>query len=283
MSTIFDKTVCLCVGFHAPGTTRNGDKSILDTEADKNELKLTKRIFNSDTYAANRRIRNEAKRWLEKRSVPSPLRNGTYLIPVVLIDEVNAKLDEMIQEYNRTADQFAEEYPSLIEEWKDRLKDQFDRRNYPSARQIRRRFGVDRMILNFSLAQSDKFDQSAELEEAVQEIRTFLRQGLLDLVNRLADMLGETKDGKKKKVQGRTLQAFNEWMELLPARLVVDDDELMKLAGQARKIMEGKSVDDLRDLDRIRDETRTVLEKVGTKLKDMVKDAPSRSFGFDDE
>ena len=281
-NNIFQNTVCLSVGFHAPGAHRKGDINSVQTEADKQELSLSKRIFDSEYYQANRRVRAAAKAWLEKRSVPSPLRNGTYLIPAVLLDEVNAKLNEVIAEYNKTADDFAEEYPSLIEVWQEKLKDQFNAANYPSKQEIRRRFWVSKMVLDFAPSRPGEIDQSAEIEEAVLEIKYALRNGLLELVNRMTNMLGERKDGKKKAFRSETLEAFTEWMNLLPARLVVDDKDLMTIAGKAKKMLEGKSVDDLRDLEKVREQVRDGLEKTAAKLQGMLKDMPVRSFGFDD-
>lgn len=282
MSSIFDKTYCLTVSFHAPGPHRHADMSEIITDADKKELHLSKRIFDSETYQANRRVRTATKAWLEKRSVPSPLRNGTYLIPMSLMDTVNEKLDEAIVEYKATAEAFVTEYPSLIEQWKEKLGKQFKAGDYPTPNEIRRRFGIDRMVLNFSPARPDEINQSAEIEQAIVEIKIALRAGLLALVNRLSSMLGEQADGKRKKFQSKALEAFSEWMELFPARLVVDDDKLMKLAEQAKKIMAGKSTDDLRDIEQVRAQVKTGLEKVGVKLEGMLKTMSGRAFGFDE-
>jgi hypothetical protein len=282
MSSIFDKTYCLIVSFHAPGPHRHADMSEITTDADKKELSLSKRIFDSETYQANRRVRTATKAWLEKRAVPSPLRNGTYLIPVTLMDSVNEKLDEAIVEYKATAEAFVLEYPSLIEQWKEKLGKQFKAADYPSQNKIRRRFGIDRMVLNFSPARPDEINQSAEIEQAIVEIKVALRAGLLELVNRLSSMLSERADGKRKGFQGKALESFTEWMALLPARLVVDDAQLMKLAEQAKKIMAGKSTDDLKNIEQVRSQVKAGLEKVGAKLEGMLKTMPGRAFGFDD-
>lgn len=283
MTTLFDKTICLKVQFRAPGTRRHGDLTDIDTDAQKTELALSKRIFDSETYQLNRRIRNQVKKWLERRSVPSPLSNGTYLIPVQLIDDVKRKLDEVRVEYDASADKFVEEYPALIDVWREKLGSQFNADDYPSPREMRRRFAMECMILNFSPARPDEIDQSAEIESAVNEIKAALRYGLLELVQRLSGMLEEGKDGKKKRISSSSVDQFNEWMELLPARLVVDDEELKAVADRARKLMTGKSVDDLRDIEKVRSQTKTGLMKIAQRLEKLVRDVPSRAFGFDDE
>jgi ElaB/YqjD/DUF883 family membrane-anchored ribosome-binding protein len=72
-------------------------------------------------------------------------------------------------------------------------------------------------------------------------------------------------------------------MSLLPDRLVVEDKELQKLANQARKIMEGKTPEDLKNEDKIRTKVRTELAKVEKGLSKAIKDMPARAFDFDDE
>lgn len=282
MSTIFDKTVCLSITFRAPGSKRNADLSKVDTDADKMELILSKRIFNSKSYQATHRINLNTRKWLETRSVPSPLRAGTYLIPVGLIDQVNERIDAAIAEYDEAADEFAEEYPTLIVEWQKKLGSQFKVTDYPPKNDIRRRFRVDRMILNFSPARPDEIDQNSEIEAAIEDIRCALRTGLLELVERLSDMVTNPEDGKKKRFSTKALATFQEWMTLFPDRLVVDDDKLKKLADQAKKVLEGKTVDDLKNPGKVRDSVKAGLMKVTTSLKKLLKDAPSRAFGSDE-
>jgi hypothetical protein len=200
-TTLFDKTVCLSVTFRAPCYNRKGDLNKIETKSDKSELGLTKRIFDSNAYRANRALRSKTKKWLEARSLPSPLRGGTYLIPASLLDDVNAYLDQAIEEYDKTADAFAAEYPDIIKKWQEKLVDQFNPSDYPSVKSIRKRFRVDRMVLNFNL--TGDVDQQQELENALNEIRYALRDGLLQLVTRLAAMLEEDSDGKKETIQQR--------------------------------------------------------------------------------
>ncbi len=281
--TIFDKTTCLSITFHMPGRNRHANKDRIETEADKKELVLTKRIFDSENYRKCIRIAVKTRDWLNGRAVPSPLKEGTYLIPSALLDQVEEKLQEVISEYNETADAFIGEYPELIEQWRDKLKDHFDASNYPTAQAMRSRFWVQRMVLNFSPARPEDINQQKEIEEAISEIKAALRYGLYELVTKLSGMLGERKDGKKRGFQSRALESFTEWMNLLPDRLVVDDDELKKVADRAKKILAGRSADDLRDIESVRTKVRTELDKVGKQLEKLVRDVPSRAFGFDDE
>lgn len=280
MSNVFKDTVCLSVTFHMPGDTRPGNMAGIQTQADQSELRLRKHIFRSDSYKECWRIARKTRQWLERRSVPSPLKSGTYLVPRTLLPEVEEMLGVSQAAFNAEADSFIAEYPWLIERAKERLADQFDQRNYVPAEVFRRRFWMERMFIDF--APAGGVDQQEELKQAIEEIKTALRCGLLELVQKLAGMLGERADGKKRSLSSNALAAFTEWMDLLPARLVVDDDELKALADKAKAVMSGKSADDLRDVGTVRSQVKQELDGVACQLQALVKDMPSRAFGFDE-
>lgn len=273
-------TKCLSVTFHMPGDNRKGTLADVDVDADKSELRLSKRIFRSDSYRAAQVISHKTRRWLDKRSVPSPLKSGTYLVPEALMEEVEEHLREKRAEFLAEADAFITEYPYLVEKAKERLRGQFNPANYPPVEVIRRRFWMDRIFLDFTPA--GDVEQQEELQQAMDDIRAALRCGLLELVTKLGGMLGERKNGQKRGVTKKTLSVFNEWLDLFPKRLVVDDDELKSLADKAKAVMEGKSQADLRDIGAVREQTRKELQQVGEQIEGLLKDMPSRAFSFDE-
>jgi len=276
-----EKTRCLSVTFHMPGNIRRGNLASVETTAAKTELKLGKRIFRSDAYKEAQKIAIRTRQWIESRSVPSPLKAGTYLIPESMIATVEERLQEAKEKFDDCADRFASEYPKLVEDARERLGDQYNPSNYLPEKAIRARFWMERLYLNFTPA--GDIDQDDDLKRAIDDIKAALRCGLLDLVEKLSGMLGEKKDGKKRAVTDKSLKAFDEWVNILPDRLVVDDDELKSLVAKAKEIMEGKTRNDLRDMGAVRSETKKGLEQVGEQLRGLLKDMPNRAFTFDDD
>jgi len=274
------KTRCLSVTFHLPGDSRKGSLGDVSVDADKSELRLQKKIFRSESFRKAQVISIKTRQWIEARSLPSPLRSGTYLIPESLVDAVEEKLKEAESEFNAAADAFCNEYPTLIKNAKERLRGQFNQNNYPPVDQMRRKFWMERLFLDF--APSNGIEQTEELSRAIDEIKAALRCGLLDLIDKLSGMLGTKKNGKKRAVTDKALQSFNEWIALLPERLVVDDAELVKLVDQAKELMSGKSRADFRDIESVRTATRKGLQEVGEQIRGLLKDMPSRSLSFDD-
>jgi len=281
-NNVFSKCVCLAVRFSMPGDTRKGNLGNAEIDADKSQLMLRKRIFRSEHYKNAWRLSGEARHWVASRALPSPLREGTYLVPEALLSEVEQYLDEVKQDFNALADKFIAEYPELIERQREVLRSQFNEANYPPPEVMRAKFGMSRMIINFQLARPEEIDQQKEVEDTVNEIKACLREGLLELVGKLSKMLGTKKNGRKAALSDKAVERFKEWMDLLPARFVVDDPEFKALADKAKAAMDGKVAADLRDVEAIRGEVRREMNVVTEQLKGLLKDMPGRAISFDD-
>ena len=280
MSKLFEKTVCLSVTFHMAGDTRVGNLASIETDADRSRLNLSKKIFQSDKYKAMQKVRDTTKEWIEKRSIPSPLRHGTFLIPQPLIDEVIEKVNEAEAEFNKLANLFVKEYPSLVKEAKELLQSQFSEGNYPDANFMRSKFWVSRMFVKFDTVKG--IDQNKEIQDAIEDIKGTLRMGMLGLVEKLGKMLGDRKDGRKSAVRKEAIQAFNDWMELLPKRNILDDEELKTLAEKAKSLMKGNTQSDLQTVEGIRSKVRKGMNDISKQLRTMIEAAPRRSFSFEE-
>jgi len=194
-----------------------------------------------------------------------------------MLNDVEKRLDEVTDEFNELADQFVNEYPALIEQWREKLGSQFNPSDYLSVEEVRQCFSVNRFFVDFRLP--SEIDQNNEIESAINEIKLALREGLLELVQKLADMLG---DDKKCRVNSRTIERFQQWLELLPKRNVLDDTELRELAEQAKSLMAGKSAEDLRDYEAVRNQVREGMRRIANKLQESIEQLPVRRFVLED-
>jgi polyhydroxyalkanoate synthesis regulator phasin len=262
------------------GDSRVGDLTSIETDADRSRLNLSKKIFQSKNYRKMRRLRWLTKLWIMNRAVPSPLRHGTFLIPQPLVEEVLGKINEAEEQFNKLADEFIEEYPVLVKEAKDLLQSQFRKENYPNPKSMRGKFWVSRMFVKFENVKG--VNQNKEIQDAIEDIRGTLRMGMLELVEKLGKMLGEGKNGRKSVVRKEAIQAFNDWMELLPKRNVLDDEELKSLAEKAKSLMKGNTQSDLRDVEGIRSKVRKGMGDISKQLRTMIEAAPRRSFSFEE-
>ena len=154
--SLLERAVVLDLQWHMPGRNRQGSLATVETDADKTLLGLSKRIYNCEGYVKAMRVRTDLRDWLNRHSLPSPLKSGSYLVPLDMLTETYAKVDEAEAAYHEAADEAAEQYPAAVEAYRERLKSQFDARQYPSEQQFRDGFRLDRRLLDFGVPDSSK-------------------------------------------------------------------------------------------------------------------------------
>jgi hypothetical protein len=108
---VMDDVVVLDVTFHRPGINRRADLSLVDTESDKDMLCLSKTIVDAKEYVKVIHYSGDVRTWLSKRALPSPLKRGTYLVPVGSVEEVCQYLDQAEERYKAKAEEFLRVYP----------------------------------------------------------------------------------------------------------------------------------------------------------------------------
>ena len=165
-----EESVGLDVRFQRPGVRRKGDMSMIETDGDKTMLGLSKQILDSPAYKKVCKIAHECRQSIERLALPSPLRRGTYLIPLKLLDRVYAQLQESIQEHDEAREDFLAGYPVAIETAKGRLGVHFDPQNYPPVEHMRSAMWVEHRLIEFGLPGENKLGEyiyAQEREKAV--------------------------------------------------------------------------------------------------------------------
>jgi hypothetical protein len=276
-----------------PGRNRQGSLATVETDADKTLLGLSKRIYNCEGYVRAQRVKTELREWLKTHSLPSPLRAGSYLIPLDMLQEVYAKVDQAEVEFEAAANEATEQYPAAVADYRDRLKSQFDARQYPSQAEFRQAFRLDRRLLDFGVPDSAKIGnvffeaerQRAEEEwrQARQEVQAALRQSLLELVRHLADRLAPKPDGKRQILHASAVGKVKEFLDTFDSRNLCGDEDLAGLVTQAKAVLDGTTVETLRGSQPLRDQVRGTMGEIGVRLDAMLADVPSRAISFEEE
>src|SRR2546426_339664 len=108
---IADRAVCLSVRKHTLGNRRHvrdedigerADDAEYDVSADRpvliqaarRALNVTKRLLDSAELRAITNLDTESRRYLDTVCLPSSFREGVYLLPIPLIDQVDCRLQE---------------------------------------------------------------------------------------------------------------------------------------------------------------------------------------------
>lgn len=289
--TIKDKCVVLSVEFRALGVSRKVNMDKVETDADKNRLHATKHILDSDNMEAIHKIFRKTYSWLWTKCLPAPLRAGMYLLPVGLIEEVDAKLRQTQEEIRPFVDALKAELPELKETDRRQLRSQFNEGDYPTEQEIEGAFYIESQYIDFKVPEKLKAitgklyareveKQAKGWEEAAEQARAFLRETADYLVNQLVNQLKieKSKKGEKRgRIYDSTIENVQQFMEDFAARNLADDGEMMVIVAKAKGLLDGIDADTLRGNDSLRAKLYDKMEAIKTDLDGLMK-APRRAI-----
>lgn len=293
---IRSKAICLNLTVSRLGTRRRVPSGMVEADVqDKTLLKVAKVILDADALDAVGRVDGQAKAWLYARALESPLfRAGIYLIPLGLVEEVDAKLKAVEAERATCIDAFLAMYDAIRDNARVRLAGLFDPTDYPSVAAVRATFGMrwqwigfdapaQLESLNRELWQREREKAGAAWAEAADDIRLALRATCAELVAHLAERLQPAADGKRRVFRDSAVTNLTQFLDLFDKRDVTSDAELQALVGQARAILSGVDAEMLRGTDRFRSRMRDALLDVKTALDGLVQTGGRKISLADDE
>lgn len=287
-------TVCLDVLFRKPALRKRTpitDDMVIDAERDA--MRLSKEILRSSNYRRLSGVAAACRNWLCARALPSPLKRGTYLLPLTLLDESYRKLEEFRNQFDVAVGAFIGEYENRKADARQRLHSLYDETDYPPVADLQAAFGMSWRLITFGLPGEtvlgdycyaiEKAKAEQEWLEATAEVQDALRVAMRDLVGHLADRLTPAGDGKRKRFKDATVLGLIEFLDLFDHRNLTGDDQMEGLVGQARGLLAGRSANELRTNEGLRQSVREGMEGVGRNLDALLVDAPRRRVRVDDE
>ena len=299
-ANVLELTTCLLLRFHKTGLIRKGNIAKIQTAANKKRLGLHKKILQSANYEQMMLIARDIRRYAVKRQVPgSPFAEGTHLIPLPLVDDMNEKISNAEQGYNSFANLFVDEYAGLVEEARVELDDQFDSSNYfdvstlKGRRHLRNKFWVERRWFDWSpssdtkvskaIAHQEQKRQAEEIQDMALQVKAALRLGLKKLIDHLVDRLTPGPGGAKKQFAPTTITKVVDFLELFSARNVCNDVQLAALANQAKEVLNGVDPHAIRTDEEIAAIVATRMATVKTTLDQLVQELPERMIMLEDD
>jgi len=297
----FENAIGISITSHTWGIRRKVQRDEVHVQGpdgasvDKEVLSLTKRLLKSSQYdaicTADRRIRDE----LEKVAVPSQLRRGTYLIPIALLDDVDAKIEAYRQGRVELIEAFIAAYDQAKKEAEKKLGPLYKAHQYPPSEDIRACFAVEVDYIAFGLpakleSVSEKIYRresarvQAKMEEAAVAIRGAARAGLQQLVSSMADTLtGRTASGASKRLRDEAIEHLNEWLDAFKFKNLTGDAELEDVVEKARKLMQRVDGETLRSDKAMRASVGAEFARLAQATTKLVEEIPRRKFSFDDD
>lgn len=285
------RCVALAVTLHSFGNSRKVSAYDIDTDADRDWLRLKAKLINVKELAAIESKLWEAKSYVAKRSLPATMiKDGVYLIPLEFVEEIKDRLEEYKAEVAALVDVLIAGYAGAIEEAQKRLGTLFEPSKYPSPEALRRRFWIE---LNYipvgtpevlrEVSEDVYNDADKNVKEAwakgIETINELLASELSELVDRAVDRLTLDDKDKKKRFHESLLKNIRQYFETFDPRNIGDNAELKQQVERTKSALEGVNVEALRQSRRVRESVLRDLTKVKANLSSLMK---NRVISFED-
>jgi len=304
---IFDKAVCLAVTYSGIGNRRKVSTATIEVDADKSMIAVSKILLDSKELQAIHLLDARVRIYLHGICLPSLFRNGVFLLPVELVEEVEGRLKDFEVERKNLVDDLVRAIPQRVGEAAARLRGQFNEDDYPGvervsetqfrvadASKIRNEFDLSWQYvafsvpgklkqINASIFESERKKAEQKWAEATIAIEQMLRTSMSSLVDHLVDRLSASPDGKRKRFHATAITNLQEFLGTFRARNITEDKELSDLVERAQQLIDGVDPALLRTNEGLRDVIRSGFEQIRGKLDTMVVDQPDRMITFDDE
>lgn len=291
-----DNTFLLVLELAQLRTLRTASMEDVTVEADKSMLRLGQTIVDSDELRAIEGFDRDTKSWLLRRSNrPRWLKGGVYMIAAEALEDCYNYLTKRQKERTALVMKFKVAYPDLVNDAKKRLKDLFDPSQYPPVHRITHEFNMDFSVAAFgppqgklkavseAILKKEMTKHQKRVESSIDDINAGLTTGLQTLVTTLADRLGEGESGKPRRLRADAFDKLSEWLELFSVRNVTNNDELAKLAANARKLISGVKPEELKKDEKGREQMQGAFAGIAKQLEGMIEDKPTRAIARGDD
>jgi len=284
------KTVCIKIQRSRLGNSRKVSAAQVEVDTDKTLLRISKRLFDCPEYKAIANFDAEISRYLE--SVCLPFEKGVHLCPLPLLGEVDRKLKEFAQKRPALVEAFLAVYPTICAQAPERHRALHDPRDFPSVERVREAFSFSWRYISFGVPDKlreiapelwdEERNKAAQLmTDAAKEAQQVMRTALAELVQHLAERLQNNDDGKPARLHKSAVSKLLDFMDTLDFRNVTGDAELKRLADEARGLIQGVSMKDLKSTAALRKQVRTGMQEIAAQLDSMIVKG-GRKFRFEE-
>jgi len=286
------KTVCIKMRLSTMGNTRKVSTSQIEADADKDLLRVSKRLLDSAELKAIGRFDGEIRRFLYNICLPFEI--GIHLLPIAALETVEARLRKFAEDRQALVTAFLAVYPGLCRDAAKRLRGLYNPADYPPIDEVTREFGLSWQYVSFGVPDQLKGishevweqerDKAAQrMAEASSEIQQVLRQSMADLVAHMAERLKDGVDGKPLKFKQSTVSNLVEFLSNFSFRNVTDDQQLQNLVGRARDLLQGVAAHDLRTNGDMRTRVQQGMTALAADLDGMLVRSGGRKMRLAEE
>ena len=205
--------------------------------------------------------------------------DGARLLPAAAYVDYTARLRAIRADFEKAVDDFLSDYPNHVEAARKRLGNLFRPEDYPSADEIRRRFGFDTIInpvpsgddFRVTLGDAQAELIRAEIEERAQQQ---LQEAMRDVYRRVSDVCERMVDRLRKYTPGNDnerasgifrdslVENVRDLAAVLPALNITADPKLNEIAERMRRELTQHNADDLRESETLRESVADAAESI---------------------
>lgn len=204
--------------------------------------------------------------------------SGTRLIPAAKFLEYKECMTKHEEEFNDLVDKFLIKYDTLVAAAAFQLGTLFDRAEYPTREQVRRKFSFNVAVMPMPTSGDFRLDIENEVQQELidayeERISAQVNGAMRDVwdrlhavLTRISDRLTVEADGSKRKFHDTLVTNADELCELLTTLNVTQDPALERARARLNDALLGVSPAELRKEDSTRAE---VKQKVDAILNDF--------------
>jgi hypothetical protein len=308
--------------YHMWRNKARADKDKIEVNANKSDLKVSKRLVRCEEYDALVQFKSQTYSWLLERSMMG-VRKGFYFVkravnkdgqPISQIEIFDEYLTGRQAELEKLIEAFVRAYPKAkaeaakpptrteVEGKKGRkrvevgggLGDLYDEADYPTQDELRKLFWFEWNWLALSvpdelpdeIRQKENAKLRQQYVEAQAEVKRALREAFAEMVGTAVEQLTVKDDADKQKQFSQ--QLFDErwagFFETFESKNILEDAELAALVDRCRKILGNGIVTGqaMKDDETVRERVASEFGKVKKEMVKMVEDKPKRRFALED-
>lgn len=282
---VFARTVPFIYERHYFHEHRKASLATVETPTEKRLLALRKRVIEMPETAAIRLLDTRFREFVQANA--TPFRPGFYLVPLPLVERVEAEARSWEVRRGELADRAAVAYPAQLELMRGPLGPQFNLLDYPSAPRFRAAFWVDWRFINFGVPnvlreiRAEIFEREREKlaragAKAQDLIEQHLATTLYEITEHLSLLLKPKAGGRMPALREGALDGLLQYLDTISMRDVTGFRELQAVTRRLRAATEGVDIEQLRDDDALRARVAAVVDEAKREVGLLVVDDDQR-------
>lgn len=277
-------------------TVAEAGSNVIDTDIDQDSVMVAKDILKSNELKAIQAYDHATRKWFRQRSVPSAiLKSSAYCFATGALPVMYEYLEQRAAGREPLIESLVQALPALKAQAEKDLGPLYDATQYPASDQAARDLfdftwqvveisSPNRKMRSVSQVIFEKEQKKVEQQmiTAVAQVEQALAGAFAQIVKHLGDQLGSAGD-KKKRVMQASFTKVMDFIETFPQRNIGGSADLAKLVEEAKDLVKGIDVKDIRKDEDLRKKLVEGVAKVNATLDTMLENKPSRAISLTDE